>query len=293
MIQGIDISKHQGVMNWDITKSKGVRFAFIKAGGDSSTGFYKDSQLDRNAAECKRVGIPQSYYWFMYPRSSGKAQADYFFNLIKDKPKHPKLSLVLDFEVDTWGASRQTEAVKQFYNQMNVLGKPCEILYTRAEFLHRETVPDPIWAKFQLFVARYIDADKPWGNRYDYAYMTPPYFKTWTFWQYSADGNRQGHKYGAQSYDIDLDQFNGDEAAWKAYLAEVPKPPEEPMWPKKIQVVRAGGTLLHSKKSPSLYVGLVPSNTKLLADTVIQDGAGVTWYVSGDVLIRLSHCELI
>ena len=38
-IQGIDVSKWQGTMDWETALSAGIRFAFIKAGGASRYGY--------------------------------------------------------------------------------------------------------------------------------------------------------------------------------------------------------------------------------------------------------------
>jgi hypothetical protein len=39
----------------------------------------------------------------------------------------------------------------------------------------------------------------------------------WRFWQYSADGNRQGSNHGVLSWDVDLDVFNGTVAELRAW----------------------------------------------------------------------------
>jgi hypothetical protein len=57
----------------------------------------------------------------------------------------------------------------------------------------------------------------------------PAPYTNWNFWQYSADGNGQGAKYGAQSSAIDLDRFNGDEADLQKFMGvDVVVPPVTP-----------------------------------------------------------------
>ena len=56
--KGIDVSKHQGVINWEKVKASGqVDFAILRAGfGKESSQI--DVQFERNYSECKRLGIP-------------------------------------------------------------------------------------------------------------------------------------------------------------------------------------------------------------------------------------------
>ena len=56
--KGIDVSKHQGVINWEKVKASGlVNFAILRAGfGKESSQI--DVQFERNYSECKRLGIP-------------------------------------------------------------------------------------------------------------------------------------------------------------------------------------------------------------------------------------------
>jgi GH25 family lysozyme M1 (1,4-beta-N-acetylmuramidase) len=298
-IIGIDVSHHQGTINWDITKGMGVKYAFIKAGGDSTTGFYKDRMLIRNASECKRVEIPQSYYWYLYPHATGEAQANTYYSYVKDLPRHPKLGLMLDFEEDLWSAAQNTRLVVDFYNRMLYYGMPIEFLYTRAEFLHRESVLNPVWLKMKLFIARYIAAPKPWGNTYDYEWMTPPYYTNWFFWQYSANGNLQGKRYGAESYDIDLSIYNGTEEQWKAFLGETPipvppptPPPTPPVFKKYVKVIREGGQIVRALNDRKMYIGLLPNTTKFIADGMYTD-AGIAYFVSGKTMIPVDGCVLL
>ena len=60
--KGIDVSKHQGVINWEKVKASGqVDFAILRAGfGKESSQI--DVQFERNYSECKRLGIPCGAY---------------------------------------------------------------------------------------------------------------------------------------------------------------------------------------------------------------------------------------
>ena len=52
-------------------------------------------------------------------------------------------------------------------------------------------------------------------------------WQSWTFWQFSADGNGQGPKYGASgSQAIDLNRFNGDEEDFRVFTGQLLAPEE-------------------------------------------------------------------
>ena len=62
-IHGIDVSKYQGLIDWDQVRNAGVKFAWIKAteGGD-----HTDAQFWRNWTAAKAAGIPRGAYHFVY-----------------------------------------------------------------------------------------------------------------------------------------------------------------------------------------------------------------------------------
>ena len=76
LAHGIDVSKHQGTINWDaVAADPSVQFAILRAG----YGRYesqKDPTFERNYAECKRMGIPVGAYWYSYAVNSADAATE-------------------------------------------------------------------------------------------------------------------------------------------------------------------------------------------------------------------------
>lgn len=94
MIRGLDVSKWQGNINFDLLRG-GAEFVFVKA----TEGFgYKDPQFDRNWSEAKRVGLPRGAYHFARPDLGNHphTESDWFCNTT---PLEPGDVLALDFEV--------------------------------------------------------------------------------------------------------------------------------------------------------------------------------------------------
>lgn len=103
MTHGIDVSEHQGAIDWDKVKSQ-IDYAIIRAGYGKGN---IDKQFQRNLAECERLGIPVGVYWFSYALSPemAKAEADYCLAAIKGhKITHP---ICWDYEYDSVNYSQK------------------------------------------------------------------------------------------------------------------------------------------------------------------------------------------
>ena len=75
----MDVSRHQGVIDWDKVKASGkISGVMIRAMGNSKDGLpskpYTDPQFARNYAECKRLGIPCGVYGYF--KATTRAEAD-------------------------------------------------------------------------------------------------------------------------------------------------------------------------------------------------------------------------
>lgn len=98
MLKGIDVSSHQGQINWNKVKAAGIQFAMIRAGyGNNNI----DKQFKRNMEECNRLGIPVGVYWFSYALNEKMAaeEADHVLKAIK--PYKVEYPVVFDLEYDT------------------------------------------------------------------------------------------------------------------------------------------------------------------------------------------------
>lgn len=96
---GIDVSEHNGQIDWDAAKASGkVEFAILRAGYGKGR---VDAKFHRNAQECNRLGIPIGIYWFSYAKNPAEAEqeAKYCLDVIKGyKIEYP---VCFDFEDDS------------------------------------------------------------------------------------------------------------------------------------------------------------------------------------------------
>ena len=66
-VRGIDVSHHQGTIDWAAVVGDDVAFAYLKA---SEGGDYRDREFQRNLAEVNRLGLPAgAYHFFTFCRS--------------------------------------------------------------------------------------------------------------------------------------------------------------------------------------------------------------------------------
>lgn len=97
MLKGIDVSKHNGVIDWMDVKYH-IDFAMLRAGYGKNN---IDTMFNRNAAACERYGIPYGVYWFSYAHTPEMArnEAKYCLEIISEfNPTYP---VCFDFEYDS------------------------------------------------------------------------------------------------------------------------------------------------------------------------------------------------
>jgi hypothetical protein len=201
-------------MKWNVCQYAGAKFAFIRAGSCTNVGgyLYTDDQFERNANLAPDF-FPVGFYWYFRPQHDPIKQADYFVDLIRDK--RAKLPPVMDLEnAGGLNPSEVTGSAVRFaariYQRMSVW----PILYSRAEWLNKNTLPATQWSVMDLFIARYNPLlDHPWSD----GNCIPRDWKVWKFWQISARNGR-GAEFGAESASIDQVIFNGNEQDFELYI---------------------------------------------------------------------------
>lgn len=94
MKYGIDVSKHQGDIDWGLLKNT-IDFAIIRAGYGIGN---VDEKAEYNAAECEKHDIPYGLYWFSYAGNVDDAlkEAECFKSFCKGK--RPTYPLYFDWE---------------------------------------------------------------------------------------------------------------------------------------------------------------------------------------------------
>ena len=188
-IRGIDVSHHQGTIDWPAVKLAGITFAYIKATEGTQ---YRDPTFVQNWSGAGASGIVRGAYHFFTLDISGKEQAQ---NFLRFAPVEPStLPPAIDLEFSGYNRHRHPphgEFVKElaaFVDAITERYKKPPAIYTTSEFRNeylRSMSIECLWIREVLTRPRTDTND-------------------WIFWQFSGRGRIRGI-----GTFVDLDVFNG------------------------------------------------------------------------------------
>lgn len=133
-VRGVDVSHHQGAIDWTALKTGGIAFAYIKA---SEGGDFRDPKFAENWRGAARAGIARGAYHFFTLCRKGSAQARLFIAVV---PKTPgALPPAVDLEFGGNCARRPSRAALQielasFLKALEAHYRVRPILYTTRAF---------------------------------------------------------------------------------------------------------------------------------------------------------------
>ena len=213
---GIDVSEHNGVVNWEKIKASGVKFAMLRA---SWGHFAEDKQLRRNVAECKRVGMPFGLYHYSYADNEANArmEATRFLALARELGGYT-YPLNLDMEdADGWKANNgvgddmNIKTIRIFKEVIEGAGEYLTLYMSKSWF-------DRLRAKDGAL----IDSLDAWLAHWGIAEPSMPC----GMWQYTSDGKVNG-----SSARTDMNYAYRD---YPSILGKKPSKPSKPTSPKPV-----------------------------------------------------------
>ena len=126
----IDVSEHNGTINWEAVKAAGIQGAIIRCGYGMDMTSQDDKQWSRNVSECEHLGIPYGVYLYSYADNADKArsEAQHVLRLIKGR----KLSFPVYYDLEQAGIERAAVAnAKIFGDLIEAVGFWCGVYYNR------------------------------------------------------------------------------------------------------------------------------------------------------------------
>jgi lysozyme len=198
-VAGIDVSGHQGNVNWPAQWNAGKRFVWVKA--TEGTG-YKNPYFNQQYGGSYNQGFIRGAYHFALPdRSSGAAQATYFSNNGGGWSGDGKtLPGALDMEYNPYGATcyglskaAMTNWIRDFSDTYKARWNKYPAIYTSTSWWN-QCVGSSFGSTNPLWVARYSSS----------VGTLPVGWSFHTVWQYS-------------SSPIDQNSFNGDYSRLQAF----------------------------------------------------------------------------
>ncbi|MFJ7749210.1 GH25 family lysozyme [Arthrobacter sp. NPDC097144] len=211
-IQGMDVSSHQGNVDWNRAWAQGSRFAYAKA--TEGTG-YKNPNFGQQYGGSYGVGMVRGAYHFALPNvSSAVEQANYFVNngggWSADGRTLPPL---LDIEYNPYTSlgntcynMSQTQMVnwiKAFSNQVKARTGRAPMIYTTTDWWSYCTGNSAAFGENPLHIANYNEVG---------AGPLPASWGFYSLWQYSSTGPFVG----------DSNVWNGNAAGLTAFARDNP-----------------------------------------------------------------------
>jgi lysozyme len=177
-VRGIDVSHHQGEIDWDAVRSAGIEFVFVKAteGRD-----HNDTRFLENWEGAGRAGIRRGAYHFFTFCTPGLEQADHFLSVVGSLPRELPVAADVEFSGNCEGWSSIDDIrseLRAFLRRVgDSLGHAPTLYVTPSSF--REIAAGHfdrrrIWLRGLFF--------EPSRRRYG----------AWSFWQYADNARLPG-----------------------------------------------------------------------------------------------------
>jgi len=201
-IQGIDIARYQGLVDFSAARADGVHFAYMKATEGKD---YFDPAFLSNWDRARRAGVARGVYHFMTWCSLASEQANWFaLNVPNDRDALPP---VLDLEWNNESSCKVKHDKAEILEKIQVMLAAMErhtgklpIIYTDINF-HRDILaglhlPNAFWLRSTA-----AEPAKVYSNRH------------FTFWQWTQTGVVRGIK-----GEVDRNAFYGTQSEWVRFL---------------------------------------------------------------------------
>jgi lysozyme len=202
-VQGVDVSRWQGKIDWASVAAAGKQFAFIKAteGGD-----HFDPRFLENWYGAKQAGLARGAYHFMFWCRPAHEQARWFKQIVPNDPGALPPVLDVEWNGESKACPRKVSRehalgmIRHMLREMERHTGKRPIIYTditfHEEILEGELLDYPHWIRSTA-----AEPHVRYGDR------------RWTMWQYTTTGRVPGIK-----GDVDRNAFYGDENEWLTFL---------------------------------------------------------------------------
>lgn len=200
-VRGIDVSHHQGEVDWAKVAASGVAFAYLKASEGTD---WRDRRFAENWTGAERAGLARGAYHFFTFCAPGAGQAANF--LAAAPPTAGALPPVVD--VEFVGNCKSWSSLDDVRAELAVFLTEVEKAWGARPLLY-------LTSAAQERIVRGHFKDQPLWMRSVFGALGDRLAPEWTFWQYSETGTVPG-----VSGLVDLNVFRGSAEELHAYLLE-------------------------------------------------------------------------
>lgn len=192
-MKGVDVSQHQGKIDWQKVKADGIEFAIIRAG----FGMYsnqQDSRFQENMAGAKAAGVPVGVYWYSYALTPEEGSREAATCLEAIAPYQDQIVLPVWYDMEgndyrtshgfDYNRTKITDICKAFLDAVQAGGYRCGVYANKnwlESYIDVQQLGCPVW------VAQWASQSGYTGEK--------------LIWQYTSEGRVSGI-----DGDVDLDQ---------------------------------------------------------------------------------------
>lgn len=180
-VKGIDVSVHQGKIDWNKVKKAGIKFVIIRAGyGQNNI----DASFKENIKGALAAGLKVGAYWFSYAYTTAMAKKEAEYCLKAIKGYDISLPIFFDWEYDSEQYAKKNGAncTKDLITSMSVAF--CNEIKKAGYIAGYYENPD--------YIANHIYQDKLKGFDFWLAHYTTKKSMACDIWQYSDKGKIDG-----------------------------------------------------------------------------------------------------
>lgn len=181
--KGIDVSWHQGEIDWAKVKTSGVDFALLRCGYGDDLANQDDTCFAANVSGCTMNAIDYGIYIYSYATdiSMAESEAAHVLRLIEETQAQPTMPIYLDFEDDSQKSLTPGECVT--------------IAQTFCQRIAESGYEVGVYANLswwnEKLTASFFDTVNRWVAQYN---SSCAYKKTYDIWQCKKDGTIDGIK---------------------------------------------------------------------------------------------------
>lgn len=198
---GIDVSEHQGYIDWNAVANDGISFAFIRVGnrGLTNGNISQDEYFEYNVGAADQAGVKVGAYFFSQARTEAEAREEADFVIERLRGCNITYPVAYDHErladspgrADDLSPEQMTKNAAAFCARIQEAGYT-PMIYGSLKDLLRYNLPD--LARYNIWLAQY-NVKSPTFNQY------------FSIWQYTNTGSVAGID---GNVDMNI-QFLGDE----------------------------------------------------------------------------------
>ncbi|MFZ4603732.1 MAG: glycoside hydrolase family 25 protein [Caulobacterales bacterium] len=199
-VTGVDVSAHQGPIDWPALAGSGAAFAYIKA---SEGGSHVDPRFKANWRGAKEAGLARGAYHFFTLCQPGLVQARHFLRTVDARGELPPA-----IDAEHMGPCRKgpttddpAREIMAFLDEVERVSGERAIVYTTRRF-------------HDAHLKGQLGGEQFWIP----SIGAPPQFRrdAWVFWQFDHSGRRPG-----VAGPIDLNVYRGSKRRLAAFLNDV------------------------------------------------------------------------